>query len=371
MLRLDRRRPQPARHRPVRVLIIGLSPLSMELAGRLDAHPRYELVGVVADRLDSMPFGRGLPILGTLADFDRILRRVDPELVVVAPADRRGTLPVGRLLERRIEDGLEVEDGFSFYERLTGAVEVTTLPPATILFSRQFQPSRWQVLSTRVLGVLLSATALLLLSPLIGLIALALAFDRSGPVLFVQERLGLGRRPFKVLKFRTMRPLPGPNSEWIRQNQARVTPLGAWLRRYRLDELPQLVNILKGDMNLVGPRPHPVGNSQILTMLARNLSDVSGVDIPFYSLRCLVRPGITGWAQVRYGYANDFAEELEKLRYDLYYVKHLSLWLDFRILFETVKVVVSGRDTSLLGSEGVSIGLPPIVPRALSRRRAS
>src|SRR5262245_19964406 len=180
-----RRRPRPASQRPVRVLIIGLSPLSVDLAGRLDGHPSYELVGVVVDRLDNAPFGQGLPILGTLADFDRILRRVDPELVVVAPADRRGALPVSRLLERGIEGGLEVEDGFSFYERLTGAVEVTTLPPATILFSRQFEPSRRQVVATRGLSVLLSALALVLLAPLIGLIALALAFDRSGPVLFV------------------------------------------------------------------------------------------------------------------------------------------------------------------------------------------
>jgi len=137
---------------------------------------------------------------------------------------------------------------------------------------------------------------------------------------------------------------------------------------FRLDELPQLVNILRGDMNLVGPRPHPVGNSEILTMLARNLCDVSGIDIPYYSLRCLVRPGITGWAQVRYGYANDFAEELEKLRYDLYYVKHGSLRLDLRILLETIRVVVCRRDSSLLGHGAFAASLRSVVPRGLTRK---
>lgn len=352
-------------------MIIGTSSLAVELVDRLEQYRAYELAGVVAERADEASVGCGLPILGTLREFDKILSRVEPDLIVVATADRRGALPVNRLLACHLGDGIEIEEGFAFYERLVRAVELTSLPAATVMLSGQFRPSRWETMSTRVLGVLLSAVALVVFAPLMAIIALVLAFDRSGPVFFVQERMGRLGRTFNLFKFRTMVPAQGLTSEWIMQNEARVTRFGAWLRRYRLDELPQLVNILKGDMNLVGPRPHPVGNSQILTMLARNLGDLSGVDIPFYALRCIVRPGITGWAQVRYGYANDFAQELEKLRYDLYYVKHVSLCLDLRILLGTIKVVASGRDTCLLSSEGVSVGLPPLVPRALSRRLAN
>jgi lipopolysaccharide/colanic/teichoic acid biosynthesis glycosyltransferase len=133
-----------------------------------------------------------------------------------------------------------------------------------------------------------------------------------------------------------MRPCEGPASEWARDNEHRVTRLGRWLRRYRLDELPQLINVLRGDLNLVGPRPHPMSNVQLFAK-----------EIPYYSLRSVVRPGLTGWAQVRQGYANGLAEETEKMRYDLYYIKHMSAWLDLRILFETVHTVLAGsRDAA-------------------------
>jgi len=129
-----------------------------------------------------------------------------------------------------------------------------------------------------------------------------------------------------------MRPATGPTSEWICDNDNRVTRVGGWLRKFRLDELPQFVNILRGDMNLVGPRPHPVSNLELFT-----------ATIPYYALRYLVRPGVTGWAQVRYGYANNLDEEIEKMRYDLYYIKHFSPWFDLRILVDTVKTVLFGR----------------------------
>jgi lipopolysaccharide/colanic/teichoic acid biosynthesis glycosyltransferase len=151
-------------------------------------------------------------------------------------------------------------------------------------------------------------------------------------VFFVHQRVGLGGRPFRLLKFRSMRPMSSRTSEWVRDNGDRITRVGKWLRKTRLDELPQFWNIIRGDMNLVGPRPHPVTNYE---MFAEH--------IPYYSLRALVRPGITGWAQIRYGYANDLEEETEKMRYDLFYIKHLSLLLDLRILFDTVKIVLFGR----------------------------
>jgi lipopolysaccharide/colanic/teichoic acid biosynthesis glycosyltransferase len=156
-----------------------------------------------------------------------------------------------------------------------------------------------------------------------------------------------------------MRPAKGATSEWERDNQTRLTRLGRCLRRVRLDELPQLLNIVKGDMDLVGPRPHPVSNAPLFTLIMRNSSEC-GAQIPYYALRSMVRPGITGWAQVRYHYANDLEEEIEKMRYDLYYIKHRSAWLDLRILFETIGVVLRGPD---LGPSVAAARPKPSSPR--------
>jgi lipopolysaccharide/colanic/teichoic acid biosynthesis glycosyltransferase len=195
----------------------------------------------------------------------------------------------------------------------------------------------------RALSLVVAVAGLILLAPLMALIALAIKLDSRGPVFFVQQRAGRYRVPFDLIKFRTMRPAAGRHSEWERDNSDRITRIGRVLRRFRLDELPQLINMLKGDMNLVGPRPHPMTNLELLVLTARNLSEISGDAIPYYSLRCAVRPGITGWAQVRYRYANSLEQEVEKIRYDFYYLKHLSVWLDIRILLETVRIVVSGH----------------------------
>jgi len=143
-----------------------------------------------------------------------------------------------------------------------------------------------------------------------------------------------------------MRPAVGATSEWVKDNDGRLTRVGRRLRQFRLDELPQLLNVFRGDMNLVGPRPHPVSNVPLFEMVMRNTPDC-GETIPYYALRSMVRPGLSGWAQVRYQYANDLEEEIEKMRYDLYYIKHMSAWLDLRILFATVKIVLRGRESVL------------------------
>jgi lipopolysaccharide/colanic/teichoic acid biosynthesis glycosyltransferase len=152
-------------------------------------------------------------------------------------------------------------------------------------------------------------------------------------VFFVQPRAGRHGRPFGLLKFRTMHPTDDAPSEWVLDNIHRITRVGRYLRRFRLDELPQLINVLRGEMNLIGPRPHPVSNHA--TFMEH---------IAYYGLRSTVRPGVTGWAQVRYGYANNLDEETEKMRYDLYYIKNRSLWLDFRILLATTGIVLFGQD---------------------------
>ena len=200
----------------------------------------------------------------------------------------------------------------------------------------------------------MALVGLVALSPVIGAIAIAIRLDSPGPVLFVQERVGRAGRRFLLLKFRTMYVTDAAHSEWARDNADRITRVGLWLRRFRLDELPQFVNVLRGDMDLVGPRPHPVSNFSLFVTVLRN-SPECGEQIPYYSIRSMARPGITGWAQVRYRYANNLEEEIEKMRYDLYYVKHRSFWLDLRILADTVKTVLGGRE-SLDGRAGAASG---------------
>jgi lipopolysaccharide/colanic/teichoic acid biosynthesis glycosyltransferase len=219
------------------------------------------------------------------------------------------------------------------------------MPPSRVIFSHEFTRAPFQPAFARALSLLVAIAGLIVLAPVMAAIALAIKLDSRGSVFFVQQRAGRYRRPFNLIKFRTMDPVEGRHSEWEQDNSDRVTRCGWWLRRFRLDELPQLINMLRGDMNLVGPRPHPMTNLELLVLTARNMSEVSGDAIPYYSLRCSVRPGITGWAQVRYRYANSLEQEMEKIRYDFYYLKHRSVRLDIRILFETVRIVVSGHRT--------------------------
>jgi lipopolysaccharide/colanic/teichoic acid biosynthesis glycosyltransferase len=229
-----------------------------------------------------------------------------------------------------------------------------SLTPSRLIFSKHFRPSAVPLAAGRAMSLLAVAVGLVAVAPLLCLIALAIKLDSRGSVFFVQDRVGVGGRAFKFLKFRTMHPARESRSEWACDNDDRITRVGRWLRRFRLDELPQLINVLRGDMNLVGPRPHPRSNFELFALVARNAPEC-GEQIPYYSLRSMIRPGITGWAQVRYRYANDLDEEMEKMRYDLYYVKHLSVWLDLRILFETVKVVILGN-----GAEAANAHAPEL-----------
>jgi lipopolysaccharide/colanic/teichoic acid biosynthesis glycosyltransferase len=273
----------------------------------------------------------------------------------VALVERRGRTPVRELLDACVPRGVIVEDAADFYERLTGKLAIEALRPTSIVFSRRFRPSRLHQAFARCLSLVVALVGLVVSAPLLALLALAIRLDSPGPVLFVQPRAGKDRRPFRLMKFRTMHVAAARHSEWAGDNGARVTRVGRWLRKLRLDELPQFVNIVRGEMNLVGPRPHPVSNLDLFTLVARNLNELPGTAIGYYELRSLVRPGLTGWAQVRYGYANNLEEEIEKLRFDLYYVKHASPWLDLRILFETVRVLLFGR---------LSDGLPTQPPSA-------
>jgi exopolysaccharide biosynthesis polyprenyl glycosylphosphotransferase len=324
-----------------RVVVIGTGPMADQVIAEIQARPylRQRVVGVF-DEPSDLPRRRPLD---SVPDLDTMVEQSRPHRIIVALGSRRGRMPVRALLGLRLR-GIAVEDGAEVYERLTGKIAIEALTPTSLIFCKDFRPRRRDLEVLRGLSQPLVAGALVLLAPLLGLVALAIKLDSPGPVFFVQERVGRGGRRFKLVKFRTMRPAQGTTSEWVRDNGDRLTRVGRWLRRFRLDELPQLVNILKGDMNLVGPRPHPVSNLPLFVLVMRNAPSC-GEPIPYYALRWMVRPGLTGWAQVRYRYANDLEEEIEKMRHDLYYIKHMSPWLDLLILFETVKIVLRGRES--------------------------
>ena len=307
-----------------RALLLGAGPLADQLLNELRTLPHYIVMGVVDDT----------------EQLGKMVETAHPDRIIVALHDRRGRFPAHQLLESRMR-GAIVEDGVEAYERLTGKLAIESLTPSNLIFLKDFQKSRLAHATSRGISLLLAMVGLICFAPAFALIALAIKLDSSGPVFFVQERIGMGCRRFKLIKFRTMQPVQRPASEWEKDNGDRITRVGKWLRKFRLDELPQFVNVLRGDMNLVGPRPHPASNFELLVLVSRNAPEC-GLSIPYYFLRSSVRPGITGWAQVRYRYANDLEEEIEKLCYDLYYIKHQSLWLDLRILFDTVKIVLAG-----------------------------
>jgi exopolysaccharide biosynthesis polyprenyl glycosylphosphotransferase len=316
-----------------RVLLVGSGPLAERILAETEAQPaaHWDVVGIVEDGPAPPRLAGRYPLLGPLDRLGKLIEEARPHRIVVALGERRGRLPVADLVEARLRS-VAVEDGAEAYERLTGKLPIEALRPSTLAFARDVGRYQLDLAVARATSWLAAVAGLALAWPVLALVALAIRLDSPGPVLFRQARAGLRGRPFELLKFRTMRPADGPASEWARDNEARITRVGRWLRRYRLDELPQLWNVLRGDLNLVGPRPHPVSNQALFTAA-----------IPYYALRSLVRPGLTGWAQIRYGYANTLDEETEKMRYDLYYIKHLSPWLDLRILVDTVKLVLFGR----------------------------
>ena len=314
------------------VLILGTSELTLRIIDEIDAQPHlgYEIVGIIDDG-GSARLALDGRVIGPLAGFSKLVKETNARRIIVTLAERRGRLPVAELLECQARD-IIVEDGVQAYERLTGKVPIQWVAPSQLLFSEDLRRPRRYDRVARAFMRLVALVGLVAISPLLLIICAAIKLESRGPILFVQERVGLFGRRFRLLKFRTMLPDPRPASEWVRDNEMRITRVGKWLRKFRLDELPQFINIVRGDMALIGPRPHPVSNYALFADR-----------IPHYVLRCRVRPGVTGWAQVRYGYANNLEEETEKMRFDLYYIKHLSFYLDLRILIDTVKTVLFGR----------------------------
>ena len=318
-----------------RILIIGTDAAAQTVAREVLAQGDYpyDIVGYIEQDRGRIGQSIGAPrVVGTPADIERIVSTHDVDHIVVALGDRRGRLP-GRELLRAKLSGVRVEDVNTFYERLTGKLLVEDLRPSSLIFSDGFYVSAFTQRSKRSFDFLLALIGLVLAAPFMLLTALAVWFESGSPVLYRQERVSDHGRVFTLYKFRSMRRDAEQGTPvWARAVDNRVTRVGRFIRRTRLDELPQLWNVLRGDMSFVGPRPErPFFVAKL------------GARFSCYDYRHAVKPGVTGWAQVRYRYGASMEDALEKLRYDLYYVKHVSLLFDLTILFDTVKVVLFAK----------------------------
>jgi exopolysaccharide biosynthesis polyprenyl glycosylphosphotransferase len=318
-----------------RVVLVGEGPFATSLAAEIERHPEsgLRLAGYVGNKEDRYGTTKRLPCLGQMEDLAEVAKIPQIRRVIVTMADRRGRLPVESLLRLKAR-GVQIQEGAEVYETLTGKVPIDSIPPSWLLFSPGSRISPWMLLYKSFFSLILSLAGLALCLPLMGLIALAIWLDSGSPVIFRQTRVGEHGKLFTLYKFRSMRN--GTDSEEktrpAQRNDARCTRAGRWLRLSRLDELPQLYNILRGDMHFVGPRPFvPEQEEQYLRK------------IPFYSQRWAVRPGATGWAQVQRGYCESVEDNAEKLAHDLFYIKHISAGLDAFILFKTFKILLLGR----------------------------
>jgi sugar transferase (PEP-CTERM system associated) len=316
-----------------RVLFVGTGETARKVARQvLDQREfAYRVIGFIDD--DASRIGERIvnpAIVGTPADIDRLIAEHHIDRIVVGLSDRRGKLPVEELLRAKMA-GIRVEDATTTYERVTGKLLIDDLRPSFLIFSEGFRVSRATRLMKRTIDLVLSLVLAILSFPLMVITALLVFLEDGRPILYRQERVGENGRTFTLSKFRSMRKdaEKGGKPIWAKDGDNRITRIGRFIRKTRLDELPQLWNVLRGDMSFVGPRPER-------PFFVEQLSK----EIPFYQQRHAVKPGLTGWAQVRYRYGSSLEDAMEKLRYDLYYIKHLSVFFDLTIVFDTVKVVL-------------------------------
>lgn len=322
-----------------RLLLVGASPatisLARELAGRTDLG--VDIVGFVDPKPAPNENGcADVPALGSLDDIPSIVERRGVDRVVVSLADARGRLPMETLLKMKLDRGVRFDDLPSVYEEYTGKIAVENLRPSWLIFSRGFRTTRMLKVVKRTFDALTATIGLILAAPVMGLVAISIKLTSPGPVFYHQRRVGQHGRVFALHKFRSMcvEAEAQTGAVWATEDDSRVTPNGRILRRLRLDELPQLWNVLQGEMSLVGPRPE---RPEFVGDLTRQ--------IQFYPQRHVVKPGVTGWAQVKYRYGASVEEAMEKLQFDLFYIKNMSLRLDLFIILKTIQTVVLQRGT--------------------------
>jgi sugar transferase (PEP-CTERM system associated) len=323
-----------------RLLLVGTSPSAIVLARELFER-RQELGVDIVGFVDPDPSRVGAPVInpgvvGTIDDIPGLTSRMKVDRVVVSLQDSRGKLPMDQLLNVRLQSGVLFDHLATVYEEYTGKIALENLRPSWLVFSTGFRKTRLLTITKRVFDLVAAVCGLILSLPLTLVTALIVKLDSPrDPVFYHQERVGLNGATFTIHKFRSMRSdaEAGTGPVWSAgDSDPRITRVGRFLRKTRLDEIPQLWNVLRGDMSLIGPRPERPGFVEQLTR-----------QIPFYGQRHVVKPGVTGWAQVRYSYGASVEDAIEKMQYDLYYVKHMSLTFDLLIALETIKTVVLRR----------------------------
>jgi len=322
---------------PNHVLIVGTGPwaqtVARELGQRDDLNVRF--VGFVSPRAEDATPGStlfGMPVLGPAADLEALAQAHRVSRIIVALEDNRAALPIRALVKLRVS-GVEVEDTPTALAGLTGRVWLETARPSWFVFSGGFSRSKLTLMLKRMFDLAFGLTGFLVTLPLMLVVALAVKLSSRGPAMYRQVRVGLRGERFEVMKFRSMidDAESDNGAQWAQVDDPRITTLGRFLRRYRLDELPQFLNVVRGHMSFVGPRPErPVFVEQLKEQI-------------YYDERHSVRPGLTGWAQVQHPYCETPEDHLRKLEYDLFYVKNLSILFDCAIVFQTVRIVLFGR----------------------------
>lgn len=305
--------------------IIKEKELSLDVVGFISNDPRLQGVSIVNPK-----------VIGTNQTLSKIVNNGNIDKIIVAMEERRGNIPLDDLLQYK-SYGIKIEDGVNFYEKVTNKLLVEYINPSNLIFCDGFKLSYVSMFLKRTYDMILSSIGLIIASPLFLITSLLIKLESNGPIFFKQERVGRNGQPFNIYKFRSMledaEKKTGPIMSF--KGDRRVTRLGKILRKTRLDELPQLWNVLNGTMSFVGPRPErPVFVEKFKK------------HIPFYSQRFSLRPGITGWAQIRCPYASNIEQSLDKLRYELYYLKNFSLFFDFTIILRTIKVVLFARGSA-------------------------
>ncbi len=312
------------------IVLVGTGNLAMDIAQEIEEKKDsgYKISAFVGT--PPPPYNPNqAPVLVDASQLLHHCQKHDIQRIIIALEDRRGTMPIRTLLQCKLA-GIEIDEGITFYEAITGKILVEKVNPAWLIFSEGFKTGRIRYLIKRSMDIVFSLFGLLCSLPITLPLALLIKLESPGPVFYSQERVGEKEKPFKVLKFRSMRQDAEKNgAKWAEKDDPRITRVGALIRRTRIDEIPQMWNVLKGEMSFVGPRPErPVFVEQLTQV------------IPYYSLRHSVKPGLTGWAQVCYPYGASEEDALRKLEYDLYYIKNSSVFIDLLIIFRTVKTIL-------------------------------
>jgi len=321
--------------RPERVLVVGTGPAGISLTREICSRPDLNLkvLGFLDEKGENI--GKSLVnpgIIGGISDLESLVKEKEIDRVILSLKEQRGRMPYRELLRLKFA-GIVVEDAHTVFEKISGRIALEKLSPSWLIFSDGFHKNRFLLAAKRAIDVTAALFAITLTLPVMALVALAIVIESGRPVFFRQQRVGLHGEQFEIYKFRSMRQdaeKSGPS--WAADNDNRITRVGGFIRKYRLDELPQFFNILKGHMSLVGPRPEQPYFCELLEG-----------SLDFFAQRHTVRPWLTGWAQIKYRYGSTMEDARRKLELDLFYIKHLSISLDLAIIFETAKVIFLGK----------------------------